>query len=126
MTANQGNFSNEEVKLVDRQKVDAFILTNQKFFPAEKIIFLKEKLYQLEESKFSLISCVELKNPTTILLFSLFLGWLGVDRFMLKDTAMGVLKLLTGGCCCILTIVDWFTIQGKTKERNFNNLMMLL
>jgi hypothetical protein len=28
--------------------------------------------------------------------------------------------------CGILTIIDWFSIQKKTKELNFNNLMMLI
>ncbi len=116
----------EEKVLVDKQKVDMFIMTNQKYFPAEKMIFLKEKLYQMDESKFSLVSCMEFKDPTTLLLVSLFLGTLGVDRFMLKETGMGVLKLLTGGFCGILTIIDWFSIQKKTKEKNFNDLMFML
>ena len=57
---------------------------------------------------------------------SIFLGTLGIDRFMLGDTGMGILKLLTGGCCGILTIIDWFTVSKKTKELNFNNLMTVL
>lgn len=112
--------------VVDKQKVDMFIMSNQKYFPSEKIMYLKDKLYRLDESKFSLLSTIELKDPTTLLLISLFLGALGVDRFMLKETGMGVLKLLTGGCCGILTIIDWFSIQGKAKELNFKNVMMLL
>ncbi len=111
---------------ISKEKVDQFVMLNQKYFPSEKIMFLKEKLYNTTESKFSMISCVELKDPTTLLLISLFLGGLGVDRFMLKDTAMGVLKLLTAGCCGIWTIIDWFVIQNKTKEANFNSIMMLL
>lgn len=73
-----------------------------------------------------MVSTVELKDPTTILLVSIFLGTLGIDRFMLGDTGMGILKLLTGGCCGILTIIDWFTVSKKTKELNFNNLMTVL
>lgn len=111
---------------VDRQKVDMFIMSNQKYFPNEKLFFLKEKLYSMDDAKFSLISCIELKDPTTILLLSIFLGSWGVDRFMIKDTGIGVLKLLTGGCCGILTLIDWFTIQNKTKELNFNNIMRML
>ena len=116
----------EENVFIDRQKVDMYIMTNQKYFPAEKIMFLKEKLYKIDETKFSMISCMEYKDPTTILLVSLFLGPLGIDRFMLKDTGMGVLKLLTGGCCGILTIIDWFSVQKKAKEKNFNELMLVL
>ena len=111
---------------VDRQKVDMFLMSNQKFFPAEKMVFLREKLYSLDENQFSVVSMIELKDPTTFLLVSIFLGSLGVDRFMLKDTGMGVLKLLTGGCCGILTIIDWFSVQKKAQEKNFNDLMLML
>ncbi len=111
---------------MDQQKIDMFIMTNQKYFPAEKIVFLKEKLRTLDEEKFSLVSAIDFKEPTTILLISLFLGTLGIDRFMIGDTGIGILKLLTGGCCGILTVIDWFSIVKKTKEVNFNNLMTLI
>ena len=116
----------EETVFVDKQKVDMFIMTNKNYFPAEKLMFLKEKLASTTESKFSMISCMDFKEPTTMLLISLFLGSLGIDRFMMKEIGMGILKLLTCGCCGILTIVDWFTISKKAKEKNFNELMMLL
>ncbi len=111
---------------MDAQKVDMFVMTNQKYFPAEKIVFLKQKLMEVDESKFTLASTIELKDPTTILLLSLFLGGLGVDRFMLHETGMGVLKLLTGGLCGILTIIDWFSVQKKAKDLNYNNIMTIL
>ena len=117
---------NQEKICVDKQKVDMFMMSNQKYFPAEKMIFLKDKLYSLDDAKFSMVSMIDLKDPTTLLLISLFLGSFGVDRFMLKETGMGVLKLLTCGCCGILTIIDWFTVQNKAKEANFNALMMML
>ena len=111
---------------MDQQKLDMYIMANQKYFPAEKIMYLKEKLASVDDQKFSLLSTIELKDPTTMLLLSLFLGAYGVDRFMLGDTGMGVLKLLTGGCCGILAIVDWFSIQKKTRELNFNKVMALI
>lgn len=111
---------------MDQQKIDMYIMTNQKYFPEEKIVYLKDKLRTIDEEKFSLASTVELKDPTTILLVSIFLGTLGIDRFMIGDTGMGILKLLTAGCCGILTIVDWFSIQKKTKDLNFNKLMALI
>ena len=111
---------------MEQQKVDMYVMTNQKYFPAEKIVYLKDKLRTMDEEKFSHLTTVEMKDPTTVLLISIFLGVLGIDRFMIGDTGMGILKLLTGGCCGILTIVDWFTISKKTKELNFNNVMSLL
>ena len=103
-----------------------FLMTNNKYFPAEKIPQLREMLANADEGKFSLLSAVELKDPTTLLLISIFLGSLGIDRFMLGDTGMGILKLLTGGCCGILTIVDWFTVSKKAKELNFQKILTIL
>ena len=100
-----------------------YIMTNQKYFPAEKIMLIKERLLALDEQRFQMVSMIELKDPTTLLLISIFIGGLGIDRFMIGDTGMGILKLLTGGCCGVLTIIDWFTISKKTKELNFNNVM---
>ena len=120
------NNEKTETNYVDKQKVDMFIMSNQKYFPSDKIIFLKEKLYRMDESRFSMVSAVELKEPITILLISLFLGSLGVDRFMLGETGVGVLKLLTCGCCGILTLIDWFSVQKKAKELNFRNIMTIL
>ena len=111
---------------MDQNKVDMYIMTNQKYFPAEKIMYIKEKLASMDENKFAMISTIEMKDPTTILLVSIFLGGLGIDRFMLGDIGMGILKLLTCGVCGILTIIDWFTVSKKTKELNFNNVMTML
>lgn len=60
------------------------------------------------------------------MIISIFLGTLGVDRFMLGDIGMGILKLLTVRLCGVLTIIDWFTIQKRVREQNWSNLMMVL
>lgn len=111
---------------MDMQKVDMYIMTNQKYLPAEKIQLLRDRLLAADENKMVMLSGVEMKDPTTILLVSIFLGSLGIDRFMLGETGMGILKLLTGGCCGILTIIDWFTVQKKAKDANFQKLMAIL
>ncbi len=111
---------------MDQQKIDMFMLTNQKFFPADKMIYIRERLSTLDEGKWAMISTVEFKDPTLILIISIFLGSLGIDRFMIGDVGMGILKLLTAGLCGILTIIDWFIIMNKVKELNFNTLMTIL
>ncbi|MCL2562523.1 MAG: TM2 domain-containing protein [Oscillospiraceae bacterium] len=111
---------------MDQQRVDMYMLTNQKYFPPEKMMYLKEKIQSLPDDKFMLLTSIELKDPTTLLLISIFLGPLGVDRFMLGDIGMGVLKLLTLGLCGVLTIIDWFTISKKTRDLNFNNVALHL
>lgn len=60
----------------------------------------------------------EKKDRTVALILSILFGSLGVDRFYLGDTGMGILKLLTGGVCGVLAIIDWFSIMGKADEFN--------
>ena len=54
-----------QAEKVDKQKLDMFIMANQKYFPAEKIMYLKEKLKNCDSEKFDMISITELKDPTT-------------------------------------------------------------
>ncbi len=109
-----------------QDRVDMYVLSNQKYLPADKVVFLKQKLLAADEDKFQLASAVDFKDPMTIFLVSLFLGSLGIDRFMLGEAGMGILKLLTFGCCGVLTIFDWFTVQKKAKDYNYNQLMLVL
>ena len=101
-----------------QEKVDLFMMTNSKCFPPASLGVIRERLLAADESKLWALHSVDLKDPATIFLVSLFGGALGIDRFLLGDTAMGVLKLLTMGLCGILAFVDLFTISKKTKEKN--------
>ena len=73
-----------------------------------------------------MISTVQLKDPTTSLIVSILAGSLGIDRFMLGDTGLGIGKLLTCGGLGIWTIVDWFSIQKATREKNMQKIQQFL
>lgn len=53
------------------------------------------------------------KSFTTALLLSFFLGGLGVDRFYLGYTGIGVAKLLTLGGCGIWSLIDFIMIAMR-------------
>lgn len=95
--------------------------------PEEKVMILKSKLASASDDKVDEIICTPLHNPTHILLFSIFLGGLGIDRFMIGDTGLGVGKLLLGWATCGLwPLIDIFISYKKAKEKNFNKIMTLL
>ncbi len=50
------------------------------------------------------------KSFTTAVLLSFFLGGLGVDRFYLGYTGLGVAKLLTLGGCGVWALIDFIMI----------------
>jgi len=106
--------------------VDQWLATNNKFFPPEKIPYVRDALMRLPEQQIPMIFSMSFKDPTTMLIISILVGEFGVDRFMLGDIGLGVLKLLTLGGCGIWWIIDAVIIQNKTREVNFNQLMQTL
>ena len=111
---------------MEKSKIDLYLTTNAKYFEPTAIPIVRQKMENASEDTLLTLQATELKDPTTILLVSIFLGALGIDRFMIGDTGMGVLKLLTGGLCGILTIIDWFTISKKTKQLNLSKISMIM
>lgn len=111
---------------MEQNKIDMFISANMEKFPVEKTILIKEQLEKMSDDKFLMVQTTQYKDPTTMLILSIFLGSWGLDRFILGDTTMGVLKLLTCGGCGIWTIIDWFSVQDRTKQWNFRKLMQTI
>ena len=57
------------------------------------------------------------KDWTTLLILSVLLGGLGVDRFYAGHIGLGVLKLLTVGGCGIWALIDIIMVAtGKFTD----------
>lgn len=111
---------------MESNKIDLFLAQNGKMFTPMQLVEIRNKLQNIPDEKASIIMGMEFKDPTLLLIISVLIGELGVDRFMLGNVGMGVLKLLTGGLCGILWIIDIINIQKMTKEYNYRTLNELL
>ena len=51
-----------------QEKVDTFMLTNSKYFPAEKLSMLRDRLLVTDKVNLMTLQGLEYKDPTTMLL----------------------------------------------------------
>lgn len=111
---------------MDVQKVDAFMMANNKFFQDYQVASVRNMLLEADDSKWPLIQTIQFKDPTIALIISLIGGTLGIDRFFIGDMGLGIGKLITCGGFGIWAIVDWFLIMGATRDKNMQKLQTLL
>ena len=110
---------------MDSQKVDLYVVSNGKYFDSNQIGIMREMLVNLDDAKWPQLQTVSLKDPTTSLIVSILGGHFGIDRFIIGDTGLGIAKLLTCGGLGIWSIVDWFMIMGRTREKNLQKLQAI-
>lgn len=101
---------------------------NGKFTP-QQFSIIQDKLANIPDEKSAIIFGQSYHDATIMLILSIFFGSYGIDRMLLGDIGLGIVKLLTCGGCGIWTIIDWFSIKNKTYEVNFKkfneSLMMI-
>ncbi len=97
------------------QSVERFLFLNSTFLPKQKIPLIKEKLLG-SESAFNRVRLMTLKDPNTLLLISVFVGQLGVDRFIINKKATGALKLLFGLVAYVCMFASFFVILYDTTK----------
>lgn len=108
----------ERKVVMDTQKIDMFVGLNSKYFNARDLMIIKQKLEQMDDSKFYLIQDITFQNPTTILILAILLG---IERFWLYEIGLGILKILSLFFCIglIWYVVDIFTAIDRAKKYNF-------
>lgn len=108
---------------MEQSKVDLFIATNANKFKGEVLPIIKQHLEKTPDDKYIMIQSLGMKDPTTILLIAIFLGW---ERLFLDDIGLGILKILTCQGLGIWWLVDIFTASDRTKDYNFRKFMSLM
>lgn len=87
------------------------LFASEKFAPEEKEkdTISSEQTIQIQNNQGG-VSRMTRKNKLTAILLSIFTGSLGIDRFYLGYTTLGVVKLLTLGGCGIWALIDLIMI----------------
>ncbi|HJZ41882.1 MAG TPA: TM2 domain-containing protein [Bacteroidales bacterium] len=101
-------------------------MTNGKFFESHQVGQIRDRLVSLDDSKWNIVQTLQFKDPTVSLIVSLLGGTLGIDRFFIGDTGLGIGKLLTCGGLGVWAIIDWFLIMGATREKNLTKLQQMM
>ncbi len=107
---------------IDKKSIKEFVLHRGVYFSEEQFPIIYQKLEKVSEENFSTLLCTKFKNPDISLILSILFGILGVDRFYIGNTGLGVAKLLTRGGFIIWWIIDIFIIQKATKKKNLQKL----
>lgn len=85
------------------------LFASDEFAPVEKKTISSEQAIQTQNNQGG-VSTMARKNKLTAILLSIFTGGLGIDRFYLGYTTLGVVKLLTLGGFGIWTLIDLIMI----------------
>jgi TM2 domain-containing membrane protein YozV len=80
--------------------INMLLMSYAKYFPAQRIPEIKAELQRRSSNDAAQLLTMSYKDPMVALVLGLTLGSLGIDRFYIGDTNMGVLKL-------IFSIVAW-------------------
>lgn len=57
-------------------------------------------------------------NWVLCLVMSIIFGWIGVDRFLMGQVGLGILKLITLGGCGIWWLIDLILIATKYRYKD--------
>jgi hypothetical protein len=107
-------------------KVDLFIMTKGKYFQDYQLPHVRERLLRVPDENWVILQNIQFTDPTLLLVVSILVGALGIDRFMVGDIALGFVKLVTCGGFGIWWLVDFFLIMGATRNKNMERLQHYL
>ena len=110
---------------MNTEQIDQIMLANDGLFDPESEETIRQRLVGADEGT-AQTAFAGLTGIKKMLVISVLFGTIGVDRFMLEQTLLGVLKLFTAGGCFIWTIIDWFTIADRTRAYNTKKILSQL
>ena len=112
---------------MEQSKIDMFIAVNSKFLSDKRKFEIIERLRTTDDSRSTYLMSVDLKSPVNWFLIYLFAPlFCLIDRLVLGDVGLGIVKLITFGGFGIWALIDLFTIMDRIKESNYNKISVYL
>ena len=112
---------------MNESQINDFLKINKNFLDESKTLIIKERLEKLDESKLFSLSFIQFRDPKIFFAISWFGGTLGLDRFLIGDIGIGLLKLFLNIFTFFLPFVmDLFFIQKRIREKNFIKLLEVI
>ena len=96
-----------------------FFITKGSKFPKNRVFDMKQQMKHMSKEQLLIIDTLDYRDPNMNFLISFFAGYLGIDRFLIGDNVLGVLKLLTLGGLGIWMMIDWIFIINLTRNYNY-------
>jgi TM2 domain-containing membrane protein YozV len=89
----------------------------------DEMVFIQELIKDMNDNQaqqFAMAYMARRKDPSNLLIFTIigFVGFAGIQRFVLNQIGMGILYLFTLGLCYIGTIVDAVNHKKLAFEYN--------
>jgi len=89
----------------------------------EEMVYIQNLIKDMSDDtarSFASVYRARRKDPQLILILTLlgFVGFAGIQRFVLNQVGMGILYFFTGGLCLIGTIIDLVNYQKMAFEAN--------
>lgn len=139
----------------DTNAVDTYLAMHRDQLPETELAALRTTMINCSDSQWNRIRFLDLKVPNNMLLISFFVGYWGIERFMLGKKGSGILKLFVfqlsfvgeiaciflflaeengwGVFCLLLFLAGvawWLTdlclIRGMTKQYNYELINKML
>lgn len=108
-----------------QKRVQRYLNLHKNDLPQNGTDSLRRLLLDANDRQWMSVEHISYKDPTTLVILSVAVGSLGIDRFILGKTASGILKLLLTLCCCAWPIWWWVSLIMNigAHHRDFFSLM---
>lgn len=143
--AQTGQQSGQVIPDVRKQRVQRFMMYNKQYLPKD---YLKQedmvsRLRRISDNGLDTVERTDLTNPILMIVVSFFLGGLGIDRFIIGSTTVGIIKmaLFVVGLLLVFTVpvvgmilissaslvwfIDLFLISNATRNSNYRKVMQI-